>query len=53
MPKHRDLVEIPRQRSDRFWSTSGILLMLKAKNVSEYEQGGISVPVNGEWSVLG
>ena len=37
----RDLVEICHQRSDRFWSTSSILLMLRAKDVSGYERGGI------------
>jgi hypothetical protein len=39
--QRRNLVEIPHQRSDRFWSTSIILLMLQAKNVSGYERGGI------------
>jgi hypothetical protein len=53
MLRHRDLVEIPHQRSDHFRSTSGILLMLTARNLSGHEQGGIGVPVNGEWPVLG
>jgi hypothetical protein len=41
MPQRRDLVEICHQRFDRFWSTSSILLMLRAKDVTGYEQGGI------------
>jgi hypothetical protein len=49
----RDLVEILHQRSDRFRSTSGILLMFIPRNVSGHEQGGIGVPINNEWSVLG
>jgi hypothetical protein len=41
MPQRRDLVEIIHQRSDRFWSTSSILLMLRAKDATGYERGGI------------
>ena len=41
MPQRRDLVEICHQRFDRFWSTSSILLMLRAKDATGYEQGGI------------